>query len=56
MSYTNYSVTYIRRKGKDSVKANGTGQVKDKSETLVMQDLRKRHKGYEIELIELKWR
>jgi DNA-dependent RNA polymerase auxiliary subunit epsilon len=26
------------------------------SETIVMQKLRERHKGYEIELVELKWR
>ena len=33
-----------------------SGTLKSKSETLVMQSLRDKHKGYEIELVEIKWR
>ena len=35
---------------------NWTGSVNSQSETLVMQKLREKHKGYDIELIEIKWK
>lgn len=33
-----------------------TLQVREQSETLVMQELYRRHKGCEIELIEIRWK
>ena len=33
-----------------------TMYLSQQSETLAMQKLRERHKGYEVELIEIKWR
>lgn len=36
--------------------ASTSGTVKSQSETLVMQELRKKHPGKEIELTELEWK
>ena len=57
MSFYRYKVMYKKRKPNksSSTTARSSGQVKQQSETLVMQELRKRYKDYEIELIELKW-
>ena len=33
-----------------------SGNVQSQSEQVVMQVLRKRHGGYEIELVEIKWK
>lgn len=32
------------------------GNVQSQSEQLVMQILRKRHPGYEVELVDIKWK
>ena len=40
--------------GKNSVSLSG--EVKSQSETLVMQKLREKHKGMEIQLVKIKWK
>lgn len=52
------SVRYkYRRPGSGSWTSTSlTLQVRQQSETLVMQELRNRHSGCEIQLIEIRWK
>jgi hypothetical protein len=52
------SVRYkYRREGSGSwISTTLTLQIRQQSETLVMQKVRDKHRGCEIELIEIKWK
>lgn len=58
MSSTRFEIKYYYfSPGKGSKTSTSlSGTVNSKSETLVMQKLREKHKGKEIELRELKWK
>ena len=51
-----FSVRYYTKKGSNKSSRQLSGQINSQSETLVMQKLRNMHKGYDIELRELKWK
>lgn len=47
----------VRRQGSNSWGVSSlSGIVGSQSETLVMQKIRDRHRGYEIELTSIKWK
>lgn len=58
MAMSSAQVKYKYRKpGSNSWTTTATSfSVNQPSETMVMQKLREKHKGYDIELIELKWK
>jgi hypothetical protein len=46
---------WVRRSATSKASTSWSGSISSQSETLVMQELRKRHPGAEIELIDIKW-
>jgi len=56
MAYYTCKYTNIRAKDGGKEHRSGAGTVSQQSETMVMQDLKKKHKGDEIILTKLEWK